>query len=1375
MLMPLKQTITGRSEPRWYSTHIHDTYLTNDVARLIRAIDSVREGVNNLSTVYRPVKQVGLYLSTMGSMTVERELLTQIVLPAVAKYLMRFGVSFTWTDLRSAGPEQEFTKNCVTDAVRAMQSCRCTGGKAFAMFLTAEENMLLSKKVYKRPMPKVKEAKKQTQVDKANAFVYRLQTYFRERFDSIFDAWTYFDVNGDWNVSTQEFLLEYKKLKIPISAREVLNTIDKDGYGDVDVHEFVGALAWHDLPGDGSRSAIDKAVAHCAMRRRAVLKEIHARLSTFSEVKDDTEEVLESLNNHRTNLRPAKKAARQGGITSPKYLRTNSTNRSYTGQSILTQASKKSVITAIPQEIVQDSVLGPEILEEAAAEPGLDWVAESDFINSRLQRLEMHHALVQKSDEFEVIVFERTLPVAATLSRSASTTSSLGRLNSTSSSVESVSMPHMTKPPLMSLNDEILNKLEQIGRLQQYSLRNTGSDMGSFALKVAFSIIDVIASSLHAQASKGSADSKPAMETIYSGIETEEFRDGAAADSIQTATADEFLWQQEKIFQSAVLQRLQEEVLATEAKVDKVTEIWKQGTGGDLSVREIELGAFSRQECVRQLADWALHGENIFEEHISSLATTGSSSSRGLLEVAVMRGEPGCGLSSVCAMLVDHIDKNRTVASGKEDAKPPANNDVSVLHYFSQPHRNVLGADTYLISEVRCKPPFASNCQVGLSDLPSVLVEEAKLAGKMLLVVIDGLSQPDVASLLGGCEHTKIAESHETQTLFGLKLIVTCPDPNLSAEDASQRGWGLPPVVRDIVSRERISRLHIVRPFEGLSERERCALLHSKLGRLSSELSAPQALHVCRLEDARLPEFICVAAAHLKELSSLIPIDEAVFALERTLDHLYEFNILAYLEHIHGCQTVKNAAQVLLQTRVDYLGIMQLRALIPSRKFPRVMDPETAHNLMSRLCCYCHSSPEVPGSTGVLLKSPYFRRVLAFKYKLKHFLDEHENSRLEIRPKGFRVKADKSVSTTEFTRSSITLTSVGSKEVEMANDGNECDMDAIRSGMQTIILQKLLSQTQMRKNSKPVFLPLEEKLRSEGDEHETADEDVPPQRLLIREDTVDRSLKDVEEEPQTPSAQPGGQEGGVSSDNVARQPLSSRSKPRFSQVDAPLIDWSLYTPETFAGEEHRETKTRPEEMSTISMLRAIDSEDLDPAEWNEIKQQFSNSECDICSLRLERRPSEVQRYREMNAAETAAAWLEVQRQAWQHHPEEEKCAPITHGACLEKRHMWQPFQAPKMLQELDELIEAAMSKEKSTDNPVPELMIMQHRAMILEMKEKKENLLEMWTGAKMNLIWKAVSVCNMDVSCRMPKAPPGVYAACWYLKFSAGESLISKI
>lgn len=107
--------------------------------------------------------------------------------------------------------------------------------------------------------------------------------------------------------------------------------------------------------------------------------------------------------------------------------------------------------------------------------------------------------------------------------------------------------------------------------------------------------------------------------------------------------------------------------------------------------------------------------------------------------------------------------------------------------------------------------------------------------------------------------------------------------------------------------------------------------------------------------------------------------------------------------------------------------------------------------------------------------------------------------------------------------------------------------------------------------------------------------------------------------------------------------------------------------------------------------------------------------------------------------------------------------------------MWQPFQASKMLQELDELIEAAMSKEKSTDNPVPELMIMQHRAMILEMKEKKENLLEMWTGAKMNLIWKAVSVCNMDVSCRMPKAPPGVYAACWYLKFSAGESLISKI
>jgi len=293
-------TITARTEPRWYNTNVNNSYLVNDLVRLLVAVEAVRKSESRLNmNLQLPVCKVGLFLSTLGGMTVERKLLTQLVLPAVAKYVRRVSsVELTWTDLRSSGPENEFRKNCIQHSLNAIDDCRIAHhDKILAMFVTAESQMLSQAQVYQREKVNVKRfaAAKKTQLDHATAFMAKLQVQLQQRFASIFEAWTYFDINGDWSVSTVEFMLEYEKLKMTLGVKEVLKVIDKDGYGEIDVHEFVGALVWHELPGGGSKDAIDKTVMYYALRRKSVLKNIHERLARFHETNiDDCAEEADS-------------------------------------------------------------------------------------------------------------------------------------------------------------------------------------------------------------------------------------------------------------------------------------------------------------------------------------------------------------------------------------------------------------------------------------------------------------------------------------------------------------------------------------------------------------------------------------------------------------------------------------------------------------------------------------------------------------------------------------------------------------------------------------------------------------------------------------------------------------------------------------------------------------------------------------------------------------------------------------------------------------------------------------------------------------------------------------------------------------------------
>jgi hypothetical protein len=1290
--------ITGRPEPRWYCTHINDSYVVKDLTHLIIAIDAARGGNRFKVAQQLPGRKVRLYLSTMGSMTVERNLLTSLVLPATAKYLMRAGVQLSWTDLRSAGPDREFTKNCIVDAIRGMNSC-LIGEKLFALIVTAASSMLSEATVYRRERPNVNRlaAQKQTELDKSVQLMVKLQTHLRARFDSIFEAWTYFDINGDWNVTTAEFVLEYKKLRMPIHAKDVLKVIDKDGYGDIDVHEFVTTLTWHDLPGggpNGTKEAIDKTVIHYALRRTSILKEIHARLAQFQDHHLDDDLVLSAALEEKRNAaesaeQPIQVDGEPARPRGPRRYATDAHSLTIGGDSpmrknrvtsMMTQKSadsKKSAASQISQEIVQDSVLGSEILQEAATEEGLDWVSGTEFVNSRLQRLELEHVVVRNADRCQAIVFQRALPAAT-------------RPTSTDEQGSQPARDGAPAAPLQCLGDKALQELVKNNHFFTYSLRNSGSDMGAFALRVALAVVDTLAANIP-DAFAGTGECVPAdMHEEQPGTENE------ASDA--QGSADVSLWQEEKQLQSSTLSAMLQSVSLVESKLDSVHVIWKEGLGDESSIQDAMPGEFTRQECVSQLGAWA-RNENGTEN-----------TSRGALELAIMRGEPGCGLSTACAMLIRHLGEVQEPASANSDIGQKENTDFSVFHYFRRSEYNHLGPDSYLLSEVRGNPPFSSEqeSQVGLSRLAGALLQEAQVARKDYVVLIDGLSLPDVALLVSGC-------SALTQTQKGaeepgsLRLLVTLSDPQAKQPHGTRP---LPRILRDVLPAISTEKLRFVRCFSGLSERERCALLHSRLGSLASKLSAERALVVCRLQGAALPEFICVAAAFLKEISGLIPPDEAVMTIERTLENLYEFNILAWLEMVHGPKLVASVAEVVLRSRVYGVSIRQLRAVLAKRKSPRLMDAETVQNLADRLERYCKISPDGEG-VGLMLKSNTLRKVLGRKYKMTTLLDEHE-----LHPAGNQDDSDAQGSSATKSTNLLDSTSSLSKDFTQGASEEEgfkhVDMDAVRSAMQALITKKLHQQIQTRIASKPVPPP-------------TPEEDPHADDALLQSDDKGSEKNGAEGVAESPeqlallSPMPGSEPAKEIKDLASLLAL----RPRKGLIEAPVRAGPLPATSTGATPCIRETMKK------------------DPT--LEGKLQLND-----------------------DSEEETAKLLAVRQRAALQQATEERMSSLTHGVCLDQRHMWEALQASKLLPELDAQILASETVDEN--NPIPDMMLIKHRNEISGMKARRQELIKLWEGAKMDVLWIAVSVCNLDVSCRLEAVPPGVYKACWHLKLNSGIS-----
>ena len=80
-----------------------------------------------------------------------------------------------------------------------------------------------------------------------NKAIEKLKTHLGELFDSIYDAFAYFDVDGDWSISESEFRHMLKQLDIDMEQdylRLVVSRMDTVADGSIDPKEFIQSLRW---------------------------------------------------------------------------------------------------------------------------------------------------------------------------------------------------------------------------------------------------------------------------------------------------------------------------------------------------------------------------------------------------------------------------------------------------------------------------------------------------------------------------------------------------------------------------------------------------------------------------------------------------------------------------------------------------------------------------------------------------------------------------------------------------------------------------------------------------------------------------------------------------------------------------------------------------------------------------------------------------------------------------------------------------------------------------------------------------------------------------------------------------------------------------
>ena len=84
------------------------------------------------------------------------------------------------------------------------------------------------------------------------------------RFDSVYDAWVFFDKVGDWKVSADAFEEQAKLLQLDkdgVTVAEVLAVADPRGTRILDPQEFCSVMDWQRPPGDPESRSLTRLAA----------------------------------------------------------------------------------------------------------------------------------------------------------------------------------------------------------------------------------------------------------------------------------------------------------------------------------------------------------------------------------------------------------------------------------------------------------------------------------------------------------------------------------------------------------------------------------------------------------------------------------------------------------------------------------------------------------------------------------------------------------------------------------------------------------------------------------------------------------------------------------------------------------------------------------------------------------------------------------------------------------------------------------------------------------------------------------------------------------------------------------------------------------
>ena len=131
-----------------------------------------------------------------------------------------------------------------------------------------------------------------------------------KRFNSVFDAWIFFDMDGDGSMSYKEFVLLCKPLCLPseLDSHEIFELVDSEGEKEITPLTFVRVLAWHKC--EPSNREMLLSIANSREKRQEIYDMAVRRSAELNEAADATAAATENMLSSKANAQTGNRVKR---------------------------------------------------------------------------------------------------------------------------------------------------------------------------------------------------------------------------------------------------------------------------------------------------------------------------------------------------------------------------------------------------------------------------------------------------------------------------------------------------------------------------------------------------------------------------------------------------------------------------------------------------------------------------------------------------------------------------------------------------------------------------------------------------------------------------------------------------------------------------------------------------------------------------------------------------------------------------------------------------------------------------------------------------------------------------------------------------------